>query len=217
VTRLSETALPACVPRPAGRKVPTELIERLLQAAFEAFAAHGYEGASMRQIAKEVGTTIQRFIYHVGSKEELWKQVMKRVVDRWDLRRMNVIESLGDVPASVKLRHLIIDLVNFLAETPGVHRIMTFEAALPSERLTWLCDNFLISQVCETVELIEQAQHAGAVRRVDPARLRYAILSICAVPFTIAAEFQATTGRDPFKSHEIEKTIDFICGLVFVD
>ena len=59
-------------------------------------------------------------------------------------------------------------------------------------------------------------QREGTVMRVDPARLHYAILSICAVPFTISAEFEATTGHDPFAPEEIAKTIDFIFALVFV-
>ncbi|MDB5584158.1 MAG: TetR-family transcriptional regulator [Bradyrhizobium sp.] len=204
-------------PRTAGRKPPVELLDRLMDAAFDAFAAHGYEGASMRQIAGEAGTTIQRILYHVCSKEELWKQVMQRVVDRSSRRRQAILDVLGNAPAAVRLRHIIIDMVNFLAETPGIHRIMTFEAARPSARLTWLCDNFLVSEVQGTVALIEEAQREGAVRQLDPARLRYAILSICAVPFTIAAEYQATTGHDPFEPDEIEKTIGFICALVFVE
>jgi TetR/AcrR family transcriptional regulator len=198
-----------------GRKPPTELLDRLLDTAFEAFAAHGYEGASMRQIACGAGTTIQRVVYHFPSKVELWKGVMARIVERSDARRRQVLDELRDAPATVKLRRLIIDMVHFLAEFPGVHRIMTFEAAHPSPRLQWLCDELLISRVKETVDIIKAAQREGAVRRIDAARLYYAILSICAVPFTIAAEFKLTTGNNPFEPEEIEKTIDFICALVF--
>jgi TetR/AcrR family transcriptional regulator len=200
-----------------GRRHPTEFIERLMKVAFDAFVAYGYEGASMRQIAKEAGTTIQRVVYHVRSKEELWKQVMKRVVDSYDLRRKAVLESLGDAPAATKLRHVINDMVTFQAQMPGIHRMMTSDAAQASKRLTWLCQNFLLAQVREMVGLIKEAQHEGAVRRVDPARLRYAILSMGAVPFAIAAEFQATTGHNPFDPDEVQRTIDFICELVFVD
>jgi TetR/AcrR family transcriptional regulator len=200
-----------------GRRHPTEFIERLMKVAFDAFVAYGYEGASMRQIAKEAGTTIQRVLYHVRSKEELWKQVMKRVVDRYDLRKKTLLESLGDAPAAIKLRHLINDMVTFQAEMPGIHRLMTSDAARANKRLTWLCQNYLLAQVREMVELIKDAQRDGVVKRVDPARLRYAILSISAVPFAIAAEFQATTGHNPFDGEEVQRTIDFICELVFVD
>jgi TetR/AcrR family transcriptional regulator len=93
---------------------------------------------------------------------------------------------------------------------------MTFEASRPSERLTWLCDRFLISRVRGMVALIEECQREGAVRTLDAARLNYAILAICAMPFTIAAEFEATTGHDPSDPGEIERTIDFICSLIFV-
>jgi AcrR family transcriptional regulator len=187
-----------------------------MDVAFEDFAAHGYEGASMRQIASRAGTTIQRLLYHAPSKDALWKQVMRRVTDRAAARRQAVLDALGDVSAAAKLRHVIIDMVNFLAETPGIHRIMTFEAAQPTERLKWLCDDFLLADIQATLALIKEAQLEGAVRDLDPARLRYAILSICAVPFTIAAEFELTTGHSPFEPDEIEKTIAFICALIFV-
>jgi AcrR family transcriptional regulator len=200
-----------------GRRHPTEFIERLMKVAFEAFVAYGYEGASMRQIAKEAGTTIQRVVYHVRSKEELWKQVIKRVVDSYDLRRKAVLASLGDASAATRLRHVINDMVTFQAQTPGIHRMMTADAAQASKRLTWLCQNYLLAQVREMVGLIKEAQGEGAVRPVDPARLRYAILSMGAVPFAIAAEFQATTGHNPFDREEVRRTIDFICELVFVD
>jgi TetR/AcrR family transcriptional regulator len=202
--------------RTPGRKPPTEFLDHLLDEAFDAFAAQGYEGASMRQIAGEVGTTIQRIAYHFSSKEDLWKAVMRRVVLRFNERRRILLEQLGEASASVRLRHVISDMVHFLAESPGIHRIMTWEASRPSARLDWLCNNFLVSLVRESVETIEAAQREGTVMRVDPARLHYAILSICAVPFTICAEFEATTGHDPFAPEEIAKTIDFIFALVFV-
>ena len=201
--------------RTSGRKSPAELLDRLLETALETFAAHGYEGASMRQIAQDAGTTIQRISYHFNSKDELWKAVMMRVVQQFRLRRRRLFEQLGDAPASVRLRTLIIDMVHFLAEVPAVHRIMTFEAAHPTPRLQWLCDNLLMSQVQEDIKIIEDAQREGGVKRLDPARLRYAILSICAVPFTISAEFETITGHNPFAPTEIEQTIAFINALVF--
>jgi len=198
----------------AGRKPPTEMLEHLLDTAFEAFAAHGYEGASTRQIASDAGTTIQRVMYHFPSKDALWKGVMTRIVQRFDEQHRRVLNECRGELASVKLRRVIADMVHFLAEFPGVHRIMTFEAAHPGPRLQWLYDNLLRSRVKETVDIIEEAQREGAIRQIDAARLYYAILSISAVPFTIAAEFELTTGCDPFDPKEIEKTIDFILALI---
>jgi TetR/AcrR family transcriptional regulator len=205
------------VKRPAkspGRKPPTQMLEYLLDTAFEAFAEHGYEGASMRQIATDAGTTIQRVVYHFPSKEALWKAVMSRIVQRFDERHRRVLNECRHERASVKLHRLIVDMVHFLAEFPGVHRIMTFEAAHPSPRLTWLYDNLLMSRIGETVDIIKAAQRERAIRQIDPVRLYYAILSIAAVPFTIAAEFKLTTGRDPFDLEEVEKTIDLIRALI---
>jgi hypothetical protein len=139
---------------------------------------------------------------------------MSRIVQRFDERHRRVLNECRREPASVKLHRLIVDMVHFLAEFPGVHRIMTFEAAHPSPRLTWLYDNLLMSRIGETVDIIKAAQRERAIRQIDPVRLYYAILSIAAVPFTIAAEFKLTTGRDPFDLEEVEKTIDLIRALI---
>jgi len=149
--------------------------------------------ASMRQIAKEAGTTIQRFVYHVSSKEDLWKLVLKRVVSRWELHRKAMIESVGDAPSRGQAPASHHRHGHFFGGYARRHRIMTFEGRSTERAVDLVVRQFPVAQVREAVEMIEEAQRDGTVRRVDPARLRYAILSICAVPFTIAAEFQATT------------------------
>jgi AcrR family transcriptional regulator len=50
--------------------------ERLLAAARDLFAAHGYEGATLRAIAGRAGCDPALIAYHFGSKKELFARAM---------------------------------------------------------------------------------------------------------------------------------------------
>lgn len=49
--------------------------ERILRVAAEHFVAHGYEGASMREIAADCGITKAALYYHFAGKSELLTEV----------------------------------------------------------------------------------------------------------------------------------------------
>ena len=76
--------------------------ERILSAATEVFARHGYAGSSLRQIASEVGVTPAAILVHFGSKEGL----LMAVLDHWtvqssvahhDLHGVSYLRSLTDL------------------------------------------------------------------------------------------------------------------------
>ncbi|MFD7641151.1 TetR/AcrR family transcriptional regulator [Kitasatospora sp. NPDC059795] len=52
--------------------------ERILAAATELFAEHGYDGATTRTIAVTAGLNVATVAYHVGSKADLYREVMRR-------------------------------------------------------------------------------------------------------------------------------------------
>jgi AcrR family transcriptional regulator len=56
---------------------------RLLQAATDAFAEYGYEGASLRAIADTAGVSFQLIAYYFGSKEELWLATVDYLFERY--------------------------------------------------------------------------------------------------------------------------------------
>ena len=54
----------------------------LIETAGELFAAHGFEGTSVRAIAEKTGANVASINYHFGSKENLYTEVMHYVVYR---------------------------------------------------------------------------------------------------------------------------------------
>ncbi len=61
---------------------PDDTREKLLIAALNQFAERGFYGASIAQIAGEVGLTKQALLYHFRRKEDLYSEVLKRISER---------------------------------------------------------------------------------------------------------------------------------------
>jgi len=54
---------------------------RILDAAANQFFARGYHGASMKEIAEEVGVRAATLYYHFPSKEELLVEIMRTTLE----------------------------------------------------------------------------------------------------------------------------------------
>lgn len=66
----------------------------ILDAAERVFALHGFEGASMRQIATEAGVAQALLHYHFGTKEKLFQAMFARRSDAINAERAARLEGL---------------------------------------------------------------------------------------------------------------------------
>jgi AcrR family transcriptional regulator len=69
-------------PPPDRADVPDRAItdsrERIIATATVLFANHGYDGTTTRRIAAATGLNLATMAYHVGSKRELYEEVLRR-------------------------------------------------------------------------------------------------------------------------------------------
>jgi AcrR family transcriptional regulator len=54
----------------------------LLETAAELFATHGFKGTSVKMIAQKTGQNIAAVNYHFGSKQNLFIQTLKTVLEK---------------------------------------------------------------------------------------------------------------------------------------
>jgi AcrR family transcriptional regulator len=62
--------------------------DRILGAAEELFAQHGFAGTSLRQVTTRADVNIAAVNYHFGSKENLVNEVFRRRMDEMSARRL---------------------------------------------------------------------------------------------------------------------------------
>lgn len=196
------------------RRMPDEVKAKILDAALDAFAEHGYEGTSVRSVAVSAHISLSLLLYHFQSKDNLWRAVVESLRERIALPNL-LTEKNQRLTATEQLKLVIRGMVKTFAEIPALHRLMTHEAHQPSERLIWMCDNFIKDDFHSLCALIIKGQQEGNVNDVNPAQLRFAMIAIAAVPFAVSAEYQYLTKKNPFTAAEVESTVQFLNRIVF--
>ena len=76
--------------------------ERILHAAEDLFAQHGFAGTSLRQVTSRADVNIAAVNYHFGSKENLVLEVFKHRMDEMSEKRLSALsESIARDPADL--------------------------------------------------------------------------------------------------------------------
>jgi len=157
-------------------------IERRRQIVVEAtrvFGRRGYAGASLREIAGNVGVTAAALLRYFGSKEQL----LFAVLDHWDdasesrgllaqdTHGLGYFEALGRVMS----RH---------GENPGLVELLLSLCAEASDpdhpAREWVRDRYR-RIVAEAGRALEQAGRAGDVRAMEPAEVEFEVRVLFAV------------------------------------
>lgn len=185
-------------PAPARRSRSDATRLRILEAALQAFSAHGYDGAMTRDIAEAAGIQQPLINYHFGSKEGLWRATVAHLFDelRASLRRdLGQVASL-DAPEALAavLRHL----VEFTAARPQLSRLMLKETAAGSERLEWIVTHHLRPSFEAALAMIRAAQQRGVLTGIDPVSVYYLFVGAATSAFVMGPAYQLLTGSDPF-------------------
>ena len=189
---------------------------RIIAAAREAFSTMGFEGASLRSVAKEAGVPHQLATYYFKTKEELWMAVMDELAIGFFARLGDRIRGLEGVDAATKLRLVVHEFVKYSAENPQLHRLMTMEGRRESDRLVWLIKRHVSRHFAISTRLIREAQARGIVRPGDPGQLHYCAIGVATAAFSLAPEYKLVTGHDPFTRSHVEEIADLVCDFLFV-
>ena len=91
--------------------------ERILDAAQELFGARGLEGTSLRAVTAAARVNLAAVNYHFGSKEELFRAVIRRVMGPVTEEHRRLIEKIGnrDVPVEELLHAFVGPFVEMLS------------------------------------------------------------------------------------------------------
>ena len=68
--------------------------ERILHAAEDLFAQHGFAGTSLRQVTSRADVNIAAVNYHFGSKENLVHEVFKHRMDEMSEKRLSQLSKV---------------------------------------------------------------------------------------------------------------------------
>lgn len=115
--------------------------QRILRAALGVFAESGFDGASLREIARRAKVHQPAIAYHFDNKEMLWKSAARAITDK-QLRFLNeTIEQIQD--GDRRLAEVSYLFVRFVAEHPEWSMFIVGTAGQSNDRSRWLADSCL--------------------------------------------------------------------------
>jgi len=201
--------------RPQQRAVETR--ERLVDAALEVFARHGFEGATTRDIASRAGVALAALPYHFTTKEALWKAAADRIFGLLSGHLETHRRDMEGADPRSRFRVVLRELVLFSAKHPELHRFMLQEGTDRGERLVWLVDTHVRPLYRAAVGLIEEGQAHGFLVEGRGEQLFYALIGAASLPYAVAPEYKLLTRANPDSSRRVEDHVQFLLRLFQVD
>src|ERR1700704_6991919 len=127
--------------RPRAQDAPVTL-EQILDAAFRAFAPHGYDGVAGRTLNRELGVSHNLIHQRFGSKQGLWYAAVDRAFSQQITQLATGFDPTLADPLD-QLNHAIRRFVRYSAERPELLGLMNIEARVDSERLDHIYDKYI--------------------------------------------------------------------------
>jgi AcrR family transcriptional regulator len=176
---------------------------RLIEAALGVFAAHGFEGASTREIARRAGVALAALPYHFTTKDALWRAAADRIFERLASTIAARLDGLDGVDRATQLRLILREFVRFSASHPELHRFMIHEGFVASARLAWLVETHVRPLYDAVRGMAVEAQRAGLAPPGRPEHLHYILIGAATSAYVLRAEYQLLTGDDPCDEERI--------------
>lgn len=150
---------------------------RLLQAAVECFAQHGYDGTGVAEICEHAGVSKGAFYHHFPTKQAVFLALLQSWLGGLD-EQMAVLRSAAPtVPEALRQTALIVPHI-LQASTGQMPIYFEFVAKASREPDTWRATLEPYHRYHELfTHMIAAGIAEGSLRPVDPAAAAHAILS----------------------------------------
>jgi AcrR family transcriptional regulator len=143
----------------------SDIAERLVIAARARFLAQGVDGASLREIAKEAGTTIGMVYYYFPMKDDLFIAVVEPVYARLLTDVVERVAPLRDgEPFEPQLQRLYRRLWELSEEEFAVVGLLLRELMTSSERIHRVAQLFLAGHLPPLARFLAEGIAAGQLR-----------------------------------------------------
>ncbi len=142
--------------------------EKVIAAAMGEFAAHGFAGARVDEIAAKAGVNKAMIYYHFKSKEILYERILKNVTD--NIYNQVKEEAVGDGEPMDVLYSIISRYMNILDSfDKDFFQIMLREMASGGKHFRKIAMPNLVLPVFSIIgPLIKSAMETGGIRDVNP-------------------------------------------------
>lgn len=162
-----------------------ETAHLILSTARQLFAARGFDGVSINDIATASGVSKANIFHHFGSKQALYMEVLKTSLNEFG----ELTEHLQPerAPLEQRLYHFMLAHASHLRAHPAAAHVIQRELLEDRDEVTReLADQATGAQFKRLFGLLQEAQQSGEIRAdVDLAALVVMIIGVVAFQFQV--------------------------------
>jgi TetR/AcrR family transcriptional regulator len=172
-------------------RIQSENQNLILKAALDMFAAHGFRGTTVDQIAAKCGLSKPNLLYYFRRKEDIYLAVLEHTLTEW-LGPLRTLDPNND-PIS-ELSHYIAAKLEMSFANPTASRLFANEILHGAPHV----GKFLRGPLRELVEakalVIRQWVDQGKINAIDPYHFIFAIWAVTQHYADFAAQVEALMG-----------------------
>jgi TetR/AcrR family transcriptional regulator len=189
--------------RPARGTAHVVEYDRILDAALDAFAEHGYAGTSVRDLCRRLGVSHNLVHQRYRSKEALWYAAVDRGFAALAFELGDALSTAGDDDLA-RLRAVLVRFLEVSAGRPSLLKVMNQESAAPGPRLDHLFERHIAPASWLVTGVLRRLHRQGRVRDIAPATFHFltthgagGVLGLTALTDRFSRAFGSTIDRSP--------------------
>ena len=210
----SATPKASLAPAAPRRRKGERTAERILDAAEALFAERGYAGATLRDVAADVGLRTPSLYNHFPSKESLYAAVLERGISPVLDVLTEVVETRNRSDRDV--RQTVERTMGLVGKHPNLPRLIQHETLSGGRHLTPMLRDWVQRTFARAYEMVEASTAAS---RWDPDQFPLLVLAMYHVfvgYFAIAHVYKDLNGQDLLTEQALAKQTRFFGDLVAV-
>lgn len=184
----------------------------ILRAAEHLFSLNGYNGTALETIAEEAGISKQNLIYYFSSKEVLYQQVLKNILDLW-VEKLALLDQLGTSPVEM-LSNYIRGKIELSRSYPSASKVFAIEIINGAPFLKEYLKSRLTPALDADVTLVKKWISEGVMDDVDPYHLFFMIWSSTQTYADFSSQISISLGKETLEDEDFEKATEFLTRLV---
>lgn len=153
-------------PRQGGSAPP-----RILMAAIEEFGRHGFEGASIAEIAKRAGVVKPLVHYHFKTKDQLWYAAVRQAMSQLQTDMARLPFEVRGIDPVEAFKLAVRKYSYFCAHNPWVARMILSEAVRETPRALWVQKEYQEPAYQMFEGLQQMVALSGRFRTISPSHL----------------------------------------------